>query len=227
MYSMRSGGLVNRLLQDTEGGALLEFTLVFPILVLVALGTVDFTYLLFDQSLANKAAFAGARMAVVSDPVATGITNLTYSTAGSELNRSCYDATGGVDSTSSCPTVATTCTPAASNGSCTNGYAWAETAFTKIFDRMHGIYPQLRRQTVRISYKTTGLGFVGRPNGLPMSVTVSIQGMTHQFYFIGPLARIASTPTIPAFATTLTSEDMCTSDNINTTLCCPAGSATC
>jgi Flp pilus assembly protein TadG len=223
MYNMRSGGSVNRFLKDSAGGALVEFTLVFPILLLVALGTVDFSYLLFDWSLANKAAFAGARKAVVADPVATGITNLTYSTAGTELNRSCFDSTGAADSTSSCPTVSTTCTPAASGGSCTNGYAWNETTFTNpsatnelqkgILDRMKEVFPRLQRQNVQISYQTAGLGFVGRPNGLPMYVTVSIQGMTHQFYFIGPLAKIVSTRSLPTFATTLISEDMCTHDN--------------
>ena len=78
---------------------------------------------------------------------------------------------------------------------------------------MQSVYPQLRRQNVLISYQTTGLGFVGRPNGLPMYVTVSIQGMTHRFYFIGPLANVLSTRSIPTFATTLISEDMCTLDN--------------
>jgi Flp pilus assembly protein TadG len=220
MYSMRSGGSVNKFLKDAMGGVLLEFTLVFPILLSVALGTVDFVYLFFDWTLANKAAFAGARMAVVSDPVATGITNLTYSTAGTELNASCFDSSGAPDSTSSCPTVSTTCTPAASNGSCTNGYAWAETAFTRILGKMQLIYPQLRRQNIRIAYQTTGLGFVGRPNGLPMYVTVSIQGMTHRFYFIGALARLTSIQSIPTFATSLISEDMCTADNVGTTGAC-------
>ena len=51
-------------------------------------------------------------------------------------------------------------------------------------------------------------------NGFPMTVTVSITGMTRQFYFIDGLVRffgggIKSTPGIPQYATTLTSEDMC------------------
>lgn len=32
---------------------------------------------------------------------------------------------------------------------------------------MRAIYPQLGRQNVQIAYKTTGLGFVGRPAGCP------------------------------------------------------------
>jgi hypothetical protein len=66
-----------------------------------------------------------------------------------------------------------------------------------------------------ISYQLNGSGYVGRPGGLPMNVTVSVQNVTHQFYFLAAIMRFfggtfASTPAIPAFATTLTSEDMAT-----------------
>src|SRR2546425_2984892 len=156
MYSMRSGGSVNKFLQDSEGGALVEFTLVFPILLLVALGTIDFTYMLFDWSMANKAAFTGARHAVVSNPVATGITNVTYTAAQmANLGQWCFNtATGATNA--NCPTESSICTAAASNGSCTNGYAWNETAFTNptatnewqkgILDKMQEVFPRLRRR---------------------------------------------------------------------------------
>ena len=225
---------MNKFLQDSEGGALVEFTLVFPIFLLAALGTVDFSYMLSDWSMANKAAFIGARAAIVSDPVANGITNLTYSTAGSALGDLCFDpATGAASASSSCPSVSTVCTPAASGGTCTNGYPWNESALTNengtgILDGMQRIFPRLRRQDVQISYQTNGLGFVGRPGGLPMDVTVSIRPsanpsvscMTHQPYFINALMKWTFTAPagcpagtraglpIPAFATTLTSEDM-------------------
>ena len=43
---------MNRLLRDCLGASLVEFTVVFPVLILVALGTVDVTYMLFDWALA-------------------------------------------------------------------------------------------------------------------------------------------------------------------------------
>jgi hypothetical protein len=85
---------------------------------------------------------------------------------------------------------------------------------------MHQIFPRLQPQNVQISYQTSGLGFVGRPDGLPMEVTVSIRCMTHQFYFIDALMGwLFSSPagcdpapaaglSIPAFASTLPSEGM-------------------
>jgi Flp pilus assembly protein TadG len=226
---------VNRLLRESSGASLVEFTLVFPVVMLVALGSVDVAFMLFEWGEANKATFAGARRAVVLDPVATEATNPTYSTAGTQLGKPCFNpATGVADTNSSCPTVSTVCTPAATGGSCTNSYTWNETAFTNptatnawqtgIFDTMQAVFPSLQRQNVQISYTTNGLGFVGRPNGLPINVTVSIRCMTHEFYFLGALMNWAFTapagcpagtrsgPPIPAFATTLTSEDMCSSD---------------
>jgi hypothetical protein len=89
---------------------------------------------------------------------------------------------------------------------------------------MDDIFPRLQRQNVVISYQTTGLGYVNRPNGLPMNVTVSLRCMSHQFYFLGALMGWAfpnlpnscpsplttNGPIISSFATTLTSEDLTT-----------------
>jgi hypothetical protein len=211
---------VNKLLRDCAGSTLVEFTLVFPVFMLVAFGTVDVTYMLYDWALANKAAYAGAHRAIVSDPVATGITNLTYNaTQIGNIGLSCFDSGTGALITDNCPSAQTICTPAAISGSCP-GYTFNETAFTNgngtgIFDRMQAIFPRLQRQNVTISYATNNLGFSGRPDGLPMEVTVSITGMTHQFFFLGPLmsffgGTFAANPPIPSFATTLTSEDMVT-----------------
>ncbi len=54
------GKLWRRLLRDCEGSALVEFTVVFPIFMLVAFGTVDVSYMLFEWSQANKATYIGA-----------------------------------------------------------------------------------------------------------------------------------------------------------------------
>jgi len=44
-----------------------------------------------------------------------------------------------------------------------------------------------------------------------LNVTVSITGMTHQFYFVSPLLQFVGISATPAtFATTLQSEDMVT-----------------
>ena len=211
---------VKNFLRDIAGAVLVEYTVVFPLFIVVVLGTVDVTYMLYEWGLANKAAYRGARTAVVSAPVAVNITSPAYD--ATLIGQPCFNTAG---TNVNCPSLSTVCTPGASNGTCTNGFAWDEAAFTnssdRIFDRMKSIFPRLTRQNVQISYQTNNLGFVGRPGGLPMNVTVSIQCMTHQFFFIDALMRWAFTPpagcpvtlrgpAIPGFASTLQSEDMST-----------------
>ena len=224
-------GGINKFLRDTQGGPLVENALILPIFLAVTLGAVDFSYMLSDWSMANKAAFSGARAAVVSDPVAGGITNVSYSSSQiAQLGNWCFDT--GTGSNINCPSPSSVCTPnSSSSGSCTNGHTFNNTAFGTIFGKMQELFPRLQRQNVQIVYNANGLGFVGQPNGLPMNVTVSIECMTHQFYFISGLMGWAFTapsnytnpsgngpacpatvagPRIPRFATTLTSESMVT-----------------
>jgi len=195
------------------------------VFILVALGTVDVSYMLYEWTLANKAAYAGAHRAIVSNPVATGITNLTYDPT--LIGQSCFDSGTGA-ANGNCPSVQVSC-QGTNGGSCTNSYVFDNTAFTNpnrtgIFDRMQQIFPRLQPQNVTISYQTNNLGFNGRPDGLPMAVTVSIKCMTHQFYFIDALVPAWAFPSppgcpaglqglaIPKFASTLQSEGMVTTN---------------
>jgi Flp pilus assembly protein TadG len=206
--------LEGKLLRDITGSVLVETSVVFPLFILLVLGTIDVAYMLSEWVLANKAAYIGARTAVVADAVASGITIPAYNST--LLGQLCFNPSTGA-STGNCPTItATDCTGAARNGSCTNSYNWSDAAFTTyIFARMHAIYPRLKRTNVTVSYApgTYTLGFDGQPNGLPMNVTVTITGMTHQFYFIGPIMNFfggvfPNIAAIPPYATTLPSEGM-------------------
>jgi len=234
----------NRFISDRDGSILVELSLVLPLILFVALGTIDMSYMLYDWESANKAAYAGARAAIVSAPVATGITSPAWN--GALIGESCIDATTGLPNKDGagadfCPSVSTVCTPNGSNsGSCTDGSAFDNLAFCRIFTgdptcpatavsgSMKSVFPRLQRQNIQIAYQTSGLGFVGRPDGLPMNVTVSIRCMTHDFYFVTPFVAYftgrlwtfgalpndcpdtTAAPSMPSFATTLPSEDMVT-----------------
>jgi Flp pilus assembly protein TadG len=215
--------LVAKLWSDIRGSVLVESTIMFPLFILVTLGTIDVAYMLYDWGLANKAAYAGAHRAIVSDPVASGITNPPWTPANMGLR--CYDGT-----TRFCPAMQSTCTPSAGTaGTCTgNGGDFVDAAFEAILSVMQTVYGcadantcPLGRQNVTISYASNDLGFSGQPNGAPLSITVSLNCMVHPFYFIGALMQWAFTPAsgcagpvsgwpIPSYATTLTSEDLYT-----------------
>ena len=206
-----------KLLRDITGSMLVEYTIVFPVFILLVLGTIDVAYMLSEWALANKATYVGARTATVADAVGGGITDVTYDRT--KISQLCFDPATGA-STGKCPTItATSCTGTSGGVSCTGGSP-NPAAFNIIFNRMQAIFPRLQRTNVTVSYApgTYTLGFVGEPNGLPVNVTVSVNGMTHNFYFIGPIMNFfrgifPNSAAIPQFATTLPSEAM-ESDNL-------------
>lgn len=213
---MKNGTSAGRLWRDREGSSYLEFTVVFPLLVLTAFCTVDFAMVMFGWAQANKAVQNGVRLAVVGNPVAQGLNDLTYTEV--DLGKDCSDPATGADE-GLCDYVETVCMATAGDaGSCTSGYTFDNAAFEPIFDEMSKLMPSfdLERENVQITYRTNGLGFVGRPGGLPMEVTVELRCMTHQMFFLGAFAGwafeyedcpdgTAGAP-IPSFATTLTTE---------------------
>jgi Flp pilus assembly protein TadG len=216
--------LGGKLRRDCDGSSLVEFTVIFPVFALLALGGVDLAYLFYEYNLANKATYTGAHTAIVSDPVAEEVTSPTW--VASKIGTDCSNAGGP---TGNCDAYVTTTLCTADNSQCTNNYSFDDTAFQAILTDMQSSYQcadavtcPLQRQNVTISYSIRGtLGFVGQPNGLPMDVTVRIRCMNHTFYFIGALMGwafsqpqgcigTASGWSIPSYSTTLTSEDMVT-----------------
>ena len=225
--------MVYRLLRDNAGSVLVETTIVLVLFLSLVLGTIDVSYMFFEWAVANKAAYVGARTAVVSNPVDASVySKLSYSSSQlQKIGDACYDSSG--DNTN-CPAVKTACTSTGCSICTSTGCAGGShdaNAFNTIFSAMKQVFPRLAAENVKISYETNGAGFVGQPyldntacHGcfiLPMNVTVSIQCMTHQFFFIdGVMGWIFSLPPdcptspkgapIPAFATTMQSEDMFT-----------------
>lgn len=218
---MRNVKLGDRLLHDVRGSVLVESTIVIPMFLLLVLGTIDVTYMFYDWAVANKATYVGARLAVVSNPVPSTITSNTNYTSTQLVSsgKSCFDisgtATGNCYSTGVVACTSTQCTPST--------YGFSSANFTTILTAMQGIYCpgqlpancRLKAANVNISYQTNGLGYVAQPGGLPMNITVSLSGLTHRFFFVAGLysffgGSISGTPPIPAFATTMQSEDMST-----------------
>lgn len=230
---MRSDKLVHRLLGDNAGSVLVETTIVLVLFFLLVLGTVDASYMFFEWAMANKAAYVGARTAAVSNPVDPSVySNLSYSSSQlQKIGDACYDLSGD---NINCPAMNSVCTSTECSVCNSTGCSrsnYDANAFDTILTAMKQVFPRLVAENVRISYETNGTGFVGEPyfdntacNGcfiLPMNVTVSIQCMTHQFFFMdAPMGWIFSPspncPTslkgapIPAVATTMQSEDMLT-----------------
>src|SRR5205809_1933789 len=86
---------LSKLLRDCVGSSMVEFTLVFPLFLIVALGTVDVGFMLSDWDQANKAAYIGAHRGIVSDPVAPNLTTVFNNTIIGGMGLPCFDSTTG------------------------------------------------------------------------------------------------------------------------------------
>src|ERR1700746_3771421 len=74
--------MVLRFTRDNNGGVLVEATIMITIMFVFVLGSIDFLFAFYQWNAASKAVQLGARIAAVSDPVATGLTGLSTAVVG-------------------------------------------------------------------------------------------------------------------------------------------------
>jgi Flp pilus assembly pilin Flp len=210
--------LLRHFIRDPNGAVLVEVTVVMTIMFVFILGSIDFLLALYQWNAAAKAVQIGARIAAVSDPVAAGLNdlNLAVVTAsippGSPMPNFKITCDGGTASCM-CNTV----------GACPGIGGYDEAAMnalvfgrgrsscgdaTSVYDTgMCGVFPRIRPSNVVIVYTQTGLGYAGRPGGPVPTITISIQNLPFQFFFLGGLPGFKSI-SIPALTTSITAEDL-------------------
>jgi hypothetical protein len=74
---------------------------------------------------------------------------------------------------------------------------------------MCDMFRRVAASNVRITYEHSGLGFAGRPGGPVPTITVELTGLTFNFVFLNWLLGPV---TIPPMRTTVTGEDMSTTN---------------
>jgi hypothetical protein len=189
------------LITDTRGTAMIEFSLVIGLLLLLTLGMVDFSFAFAQWNSVSKSAQMLARLAAVSDPVSSDLQTLT----GLE---------GGALPGDPMPTFERICRGA--TATCTGG-TYDAAAMNDLVSRAHmdSMFPQITATNVTIMYTYTGLGFAGRPGaagraGGPVpTITVELSGLNFSFFFLNGLLGFGQIP-IPPMTTTVTGEDLST-----------------
>lgn len=191
------------LLRSRSGASSAEFALVLPLLILLLFGVIDGGRWLWEVNKAEKAAQAGARFAVVTTPVASGLVTADYLgvgglTQGDIIPRTAF-GTVTCGSTACCSTGLTCTQPYPALGT------FDSTAFQRIVTRIRAMHPEVTSANVRIRYSGSGLGYAGDPNGMDVSplVTVQLTGLQFRPLFSGMLFGIP----MPVFSATLTAED--------------------
>ena len=193
------------MLRDCHGASAAEYTLVLPLLLLVLFGTIDVGRYGWAISQAEKATQTGARWAVATDMIASGLYSYSYATSGGIPQGTPVSATDfpGVTCQSSGGTATCTC---AVGGTCNFSLTASNTAFNNLATRMAQIYPGLTADNIVVTYSWSGLGFAGDPNGPDVAplTTVSLRNVR-----FAPFSSFifGSQLTLPSFAYTLSMED--------------------
>jgi hypothetical protein len=187
------------------------------LLLLFAFGSVDMLYVYYQWTAATKAVQVGARLAAVSDPVASGLNTIPANAVSSSVLLG--DPMPDFEVTCDGGAAACTCT----RGTCTGLGSYSAAAMNTIvfgrgssacgdqtsyyFAGMCDILPGITAANVRVVYSQTGLGFAGRTAGPVPTITVSLQNFTLQYFF---LYRLTALPTIttPVLSTTITGEGL-------------------
>jgi len=206
--------MIQRFAKSEDGAAMVEMTIVSTLLFSLVLGFVDFGYAFYQWNAATKAVQVGARLAAISDAVATNL------------------ATAGPISSPGAPIVAGAygpfvCTYTAGTGGCSNGGGFSAANFSRIFrgdtantnddacpnlatnqrPGMCHFFPALLRSNVVVTYSATGLGYQTRLSGPVPTITVSLQNRTFQFFFLQGLMGFANI-NMPSMLSTVTGEDI-------------------
>jgi Flp pilus assembly protein TadG len=216
-------GLSKNLLRNESGAVLVEGMIVLPVVMLMFAAFVEFGYAMFQWNQTVKAAEWGARIAAVSDSVATAAGNafspVTAATpsdptdAGKTIPVAGTGAAAGqVVSSWACgpgTPSAPACDPAgiqrlvygkAGNTTC-------QAISSTVRPAMCHLNPRIQAANVRVTYSRSGLGYFGRPQGAVVTVRVEVLNVTFNLPLLGTLLKLNSL-TIPSLPATVTSEDL-------------------
>jgi len=202
--------MLKRFARSQDGATMVEMAIAMTLLLLLTLGFVDLGNALYQWNSANKAVQVGARLAAISNPVATGLAAAApTATPGAPVEAGAY---GPFDCTStasaSCPGFNATNfsrifrgdTAVTSNDACP-----APTGSQR--PGMCHFYPLLKRENVVVRYAATGLGYQTRQAGPVPTITVSLRNVKFQFFFLNGLLGFREID-MPAMLSTVTGEDM-------------------
>lgn len=194
---------LRRLAGDQSGAAMMEFTIIFSLLMLLTFGIFELALIMGHMTAAEGATRRGARMAVESDPVAPVIASFNgVSDGGLAPGES---LSGTAPFTVRCDSTACVCHAGDCSWIGTLGYDAG--AFNAILAEMQTMLPNLEADGVLIDYSHVGMGFAGRPGPdiVPM-VAVQLRDQSHPFVVLGALG--VADWTFPAFPAILPAEDL-------------------
>lgn len=194
--------ILRRLIHSDAGASAAEFAMVLPLLLALLFGIIDAGRFAWEYNRAEKATQVGARVAVVTDPIAGGLSTVKFVGIGGLTQGDRIPA-------SALPTMTCSSTACACTG-CPTGLpgTFNTAAFTYVVERMQYMKPDITASNVTVEYRGSGLGYAGDPNGSDVSplVTVKLSGVTFTPLVFSTFKNM--TIPMPSFQTSLTAEDL-------------------
>ena len=194
---------IRRFAADERAAGAAEFALILPIFLLFMFGIIDAGRYAYDFNRGEKASQAGARLAVVTDPLVTELTAYTYTgktIGGVTLNQGDRIPQAALG-TITCTSTGCSC----SSGTCLDGTLTLDsTAFSRLAGTVRAIYPAVANTDIAVDYVGSGLGYAGNPTGMDVAPFVTVRLLNQSFtsYFL-----FGTSVGFPDFAYTLTMED--------------------
>jgi hypothetical protein len=190
--------------RSEEGATLIEGLIVFPIILLTFATFVEFGVAMVQWNQTVKAMQFGARTLAVSDPL---VDMAPFGFPAGTLEGGPIPFNPDAPLTVTCGAGATACNVAGMNrlifGS--DGQCNPTAQNTRL--GMCDINQRITADNIRVTYYRSGLGYVGRPDGPVVSITVETRNLNFDFFFLGALLGL-NRITIPAHPVTITSEDL-------------------
>ena len=191
---------LRKLARDQRGSTLVESALVFPLLMILTFGLVEFGVAFWQYHAAEKATAVGARWLATrhgvrgADPLTTELYTASVPdcfVASTAYGTSCSQVDGATGWSQTCS--------GGGGGSCSGAQMSA------LLTQMQQFAPFLTAANVSVQLRGSGMGFVGRGRPVPL-ITVRTTGLTYNFIAIDKLIGIQPI-TMPTFDSTAVGED--------------------
>jgi Flp pilus assembly protein TadG len=201
---------------DESGAVLVEVAVMLTLFFVFILGSIDFLMIFYQWNAGAKAVALGARLAAVSNPVASGLNSLSAVAVNAEIPPGAvmpaFDIT--------CDGATATCI---CEGACIGMGSYDAAAMnTIVFGRnrtscggaashdrigMCNILAGITPANVTISYNQTGIGYAGRPGGPAPTITLALKNIRFQLFFLGNLFGTRWLQ-MPPLTTSIMAEDL-------------------
>lgn len=179
--------------RNNEGATLVEFSLLFPLLLLLTFGILEFANYFWQYQRADYAAQVAARMAVTRATF-VGLDDCLGTGSSTDIGGTkCSDISGSAS-------WSVTCTGTNQAASCVSA------TYTRILQEVQVFYPSATASNLRITASGAGLGFKGLGRPVPL-VTVELTGLQVNFIALNAILGLGPV-NLPNFTTSLPGEDL-------------------